>query len=298
MSVKALRNQLLAAIAMVLVAAIALGSSTFAWFASNNTVRAEGMQVQAQTETGIIISTTPNGAANTWSTLATAVSPSAKLLPTSTEPAHTVWYHAISNLYDDALASQAADKYTNLNTAGLELSNSTANNAVGYVDTHTGESFTGYDAGDSIYYLLHHFYIKSSSVAISGQDLLLHKIEVSGNSTSPNLDKSLRILVALGDKQYIYAPFDGATLTYRVGGANNTAITVKSAANQVAINDKLVEAGTIPANTTETPLDVSVYAYFEGEDANCKSSNITDTLDNITINLQFGLNTYTAPTNP
>ena len=40
MNSKAIRKQLLAAVAMVLVAAVALGSSTYAWFVSNNSVTA------------------------------------------------------------------------------------------------------------------------------------------------------------------------------------------------------------------------------------------------------------------
>lgn len=50
MNSKAIKRQLLAAIAMVLVAAIALGSSTYAWFASNNKVEANGMKITATTE--------------------------------------------------------------------------------------------------------------------------------------------------------------------------------------------------------------------------------------------------------
>lgn len=50
MNSKAIKRQLLAAIAMVLVAAIALGSSTYAWFASNNKVEADGMKITATTE--------------------------------------------------------------------------------------------------------------------------------------------------------------------------------------------------------------------------------------------------------
>ena len=38
MQSKAIKRQLLAAVAMVLVAAIALGSSTYAWFANNTNV--------------------------------------------------------------------------------------------------------------------------------------------------------------------------------------------------------------------------------------------------------------------
>lgn len=40
MDTKALKKQMGAAIAMVLVAAVALGSATFAWFVTNNTVKA------------------------------------------------------------------------------------------------------------------------------------------------------------------------------------------------------------------------------------------------------------------
>lgn len=48
MDTKALKKQMGAAIAMVLVAAVALGSATFAWFVSNNTVKATTSKISAQ----------------------------------------------------------------------------------------------------------------------------------------------------------------------------------------------------------------------------------------------------------
>lgn len=48
MDTKALKKQMGAAIAMVLVAAVALGSATFAWFVSNNTVKATTSSISAQ----------------------------------------------------------------------------------------------------------------------------------------------------------------------------------------------------------------------------------------------------------
>ena len=48
MNVKALKKQLMAAIAMVLVATIALGSSTYAWFVTNNKVDATTSTISAQ----------------------------------------------------------------------------------------------------------------------------------------------------------------------------------------------------------------------------------------------------------
>ena len=67
MSIKKLRNQLFAAIAMVLVAAIALGSSTYAWFVSNNTVTATTTNISAQSNSAYLVIDTK--ATSTSSTL-------------------------------------------------------------------------------------------------------------------------------------------------------------------------------------------------------------------------------------
>lgn len=45
---------------------------------------------------------------------------------------------------------------------------------------------------------------------------------------------------------------------------------------------------TIPANSTNSPIEVSIYVYYEGEDANCKSSNITASLDTLALEVVFG----------
>lgn len=56
MSTKALKQQLIAAIAMVLVAAVALSSATYAWFVNNATVTATGAEVTASTAYSLLIS--------------------------------------------------------------------------------------------------------------------------------------------------------------------------------------------------------------------------------------------------
>ena len=47
-NMKALKKQMAAAVAMVCVAAVALGSSTYAWFVSNNTVKGTTTNISAQ----------------------------------------------------------------------------------------------------------------------------------------------------------------------------------------------------------------------------------------------------------
>ena len=56
MNVKALKKQLMAAIAMVCVAAVALSSATYAWFVNNATVTATGAEVTASTAYSLLIS--------------------------------------------------------------------------------------------------------------------------------------------------------------------------------------------------------------------------------------------------
>lgn len=83
MSTKALKTQLLAAVAMVLVASVALGSSTYAWFASNNKVTAKGTAITAKSNsTYLLIGTKDNATDKSESDITkTTVSAEATLYP-------------------------------------------------------------------------------------------------------------------------------------------------------------------------------------------------------------------------
>lgn len=64
MNSKAIRKQLLAAVAMVLVAAVALGSSTYAWFVTNNKVDATTSTISAQSNAAFMTITNGTTGAN------------------------------------------------------------------------------------------------------------------------------------------------------------------------------------------------------------------------------------------
>ena len=115
----------MAAIAMVLVAAVSLGSSTYAWFASNNKVTAEGMNITAVTEGAnleVSFSTTftPGTIAVTRSTTATELKPThyvtaadkstGNYKDSADVTASGVWAHAFSN---DYTAVSTTNTYTN-----------------------------------------------------------------------------------------------------------------------------------------------------------------------------------------
>ena len=113
MNSKAIKKQLLAAVAMVLVAAVALGSSTYAWFVASNDVKAEGMMLQVQGDTGIVIKSVENTQSKFAATASAGMTESTKLKPTSTIDLAT-WYHAESDQKDDAKAAQDKTAYTDV----------------------------------------------------------------------------------------------------------------------------------------------------------------------------------------
>lgn len=54
-SVKTLKGQLFGAVSMMLVAAIALGTSTYAWFINNRTVEVQNMKLEVSTSTSLLV---------------------------------------------------------------------------------------------------------------------------------------------------------------------------------------------------------------------------------------------------
>ena len=68
-NVKALKKQLAAAIAMVCVAAVALGSSTYAWFVNNTMVKTGEATLAAKTAYALLISEGATGADTAWTTI-------------------------------------------------------------------------------------------------------------------------------------------------------------------------------------------------------------------------------------
>ena len=88
METKALKKQLAAAIAMVLVAAIALGAATFAWFVNNNAVTAEGVNVTTSSAVPNLYITS---AGKTTGDMTKAGTSPSKLYPVSTNDAKSFY---------------------------------------------------------------------------------------------------------------------------------------------------------------------------------------------------------------
>ena len=284
MTVKALRKQLMAAIAMVVVAAVALSSSTYAWFASNNKVTATGMQVQAATEGGIEIAyslSTETSATYTTSASTGAASASA-LAPTSTLNTKA-WYHASAETTNSSAARVASYETMSLTETAI-----------------TGQAF-GKLGGKTVggvttnYYMVQNFNIRSTSPTALGKGLTVDSVSVAGNAA--DMSQALRVAVVLEDKCLIYDPVANDTTPYSVysgyDGEGDSAVATE--AGKVTCIEKdtpaLLAANAnveIPAKdvegNTNGGVDVKVYIWYEGEDAQLFSENYATEGLTVTIN--------------
>lgn len=272
MNSKAIKRQLLAAIAMVLVAAIALGSSTYAWFVASGSVTANGMKVQAKAEGGLAIRWA-GVASELWATTASAKMTNAKaLLPASTAD----------------LAKWTYAKALKANASNADTSK--------YKDV-TGTVFAG-DAGayaENDYVVMQPFEIRSTAADKLAKGLYVSGVTVTrGDNTDKDLDMAIRVGVRLVTEDgfsgnYIYAPLTGASTNYTWKDAtqNNkeTGVTLAAVGTAADSNSQLVnKAETVPFGEGQA-VKVQVFIWYEGEDAKLYSDNFIT--NDLSISVEF-----------
>lgn len=288
------------ALGMLLLSTAASVTGTVAWFSMNNFVTAEGMNVKAKAENGIVISnqSAASGQNVYWKESATSARTSTlEVRPTSTATGAT-WVHSTSN---DASDENTGNDYELLTTTVDTTS------GAGYADDN---NHTGYDAtdgegyvADSVYYAMHSFYIKSSAEAIT-KPLYITNVKATLPTTqnSADLNKALRVLVRLSsdaNTAKVYSPvyaasgYSVATTSGTFAAATKAAVTPIDASGTdglIATASQSFLNTTIPASNAN-PLQIDIYLYFEGEDPNCISNNLTATLDSINVSVTFGTQT-------
>ena len=273
----------------------------FAWFTMNKEVSVTNMQVRALAEDGLLVNEAAAPSA-TWDEEATAAqaadSKLSLLHPASTADGST-WYHAASKKYDGAAAASAGTKSVDLvnneyETLGTLTPITGMSNATATAGTQAAFSTMGATATSAAGYYVHYtYYLKTSAqsdITLDGTDYYVSIKEVKATPTvaagsgSEALDKSLRVGIRMKSNGafYIYNPLNG-TAEYYVNASSTKTTAV--AGNVETKTDLAL----LPAVSKDgTPVEV--YLWYEGEDANCKSSNATAaTLDNIKVDIKFEL---------
>lgn len=246
MNVKHLRKQLMAAIAMVVVAGVALSSATYAWFVSNNSVTATTSTISAQSNAAFMY-IRDKDEESTDLTVDTSSVTSTALYPAHWVTEKTGNYASadIGKFYT-AYGTTAADGTMVASTLTIVPKSSNE----GDTDGSPLAAVTG------AYAVKNTFFVGSkgtelSNLVVSAAAL---KNEDGSNSTSTNddLDDALRILVTCGsnwvlcDKSSILAANDGNT-------TNKLADTVSSAETQV-----------------------DIYVFYDGDDSQVFTNNLPD----------------------
>lgn len=281
MNSKAIKRQLLAAIAMVLVAAIALGSSTYAWFVQAGSVTAKDMKVNVQSSGGLVISYA--GEKDAWGVTASGKMDASKALtPVST-----------ADMID---WSTAQAKVAN----NFEFDKATIKNV-------TTDVLPNGTYGDNTYAVMRAFRIRSAAPGQLCKGLYVDKIEVTGGNNT--LDTSLRV-----GFRYKYAPSGGeygttnsfitgpVTVTSAGGQSEqnapttsykfySTSTTDEAEAKDVTLTAtgktaRIVPAETEVTNGTDKPVYVEIFIWFEGQDHNLFSDNVK-AIDNMDITVTF-----------
>lgn len=248
MDTKALKKQMGAAIAMVLVAAVALGSATFAWFVSNNTVKATTSNISAQSNAPFLKIDKTAITKNSTTSISYAEDTDVKLYPAQ----------VVKGADDKPLFKSA---YAQAATAATELTGSR------------------YDVGDAATAVTGNFAIKKSFKIGTADDKAgsFSKLKVAGveltSTGTEGLEDALSVLVVCGDNWAVYKKSDdGSVLT-----------KYKDNVSAAGNNTEGVLAATIDANTA---ADVDVYVFYDGSEDNVRTDNL-DKLTSIGATVKF-----------
>lgn len=246
------RRALVSSVAMLLVAILALGSATFAWFSSNNTVTANGFEMTAATSEGLQIANVNHGAS---APLASAYSTGITL----SGPGGT--WNPVSPIITDSHVTAVSNDVDSWRTG-------TAANATAYGLNSDGAATAGTD------YYAQDIYLKSAK---SGST-----ITVSASSFDDDMgyDRILFVSATSGNAYWMAKSSDShKELTWSTDKYVEGTTTRNATTTVTFVAADLTALGTGACFHT--------YFYFEGQDSDCKDVKSGADFD---VDLTFTLN--------
>lgn len=262
MTVKALKKQLMAAIAMVLVSVIALGSSTYAWFAMNNDVTATGMSVTVKSDAMFLLikggTQTVAAVQSSKLTEDSAVTATAQLYPT------------------------AHDNITTPESTGI-----TAIEAADTTDTTVKDIWYYRYSSDPADYLgtspTTAVYVEDDATEF-GKYVLVNEFSIAtavGSNELENLRVKSCTLTTAGD----------AAVKVLVAGANGCQEFDASTAADISASSTVLQTANVTASAVST---VKVYVYWDGNDTDVYTNGVAD-LKNTAVEIVFTGDIVPAP---
>ena len=267
-------KKIIPSICMLLVTAVLMGTSTYAWFSMNKTVRATGMKVTASTSSNMIISKDEidfaDENANNSYDLDFQDRDYAVLSPASSADGKN-FFKASTNASDpDKPGLPAEAKFVKINAAD------------------------GKDNGENF------FIVKHAYIGVKGVNGLT-KLKVAPVFTYSRADatdaqkaiyKALRVSVAYvaddGEKTATLLTANSTTLTWN-GASSDTDVASKSTTEATGATVATAITGLETLNVRKS-YHVVIRIWLEGQDENCFANNTNlakQDLDGVTIGLVF-----------
>ena len=274
MSSKTLRKQLLAAVAMVIVAAIAVTSSTFAWFAANTSVTASSVQISASSDQPFLqIAAASSGAYGTTATLSSGnTAADLKLTTPLNLSGSLVSFKATEEALDSTAATTTAAATPAAVKWGTAYSSET--------DEVQAANIPWDVTADAAEYVLHTTVYLRTAENSSGYELKLAPCTVTAGTNT--ISDAFRILAVAADGKWML--YDAGT----------NAVTACSAGYLVATVAEQ-DGTTYTAETTYNAIDI--FVYFDGTDTASYTDNATD-LSNVSSTLAFTCQNAPTPVGP
>lgn len=260
MNSKAIRKQLLAAVAMVLVAAVALGSSTYAWFANNNTVTAKGLQVNATTDQSLMIK--GQDAGEVFGSIGTTTLQRLTLHPATSM--NGVDFAKLGDKVQVKKSGESTATWSGENGAFTQGS-----------DFTKGDLVTATNAGEDYYYLEAQYTLKAVGTS---QNVYLKDFTLTGSSA---LKPALRMSITCNSVTKVFNIGGGTNPTEGVGKKGTSAWELASV-TYTKQGTLAASFGTLTANT-EYPVIVRIW--FEGQDTACYTDHVD--LNNTDVTMNF-----------
>lgn len=266
------KKALLSSVAMLLVALVALGSATFAWFSSNKTVTADGMNVTSAAAQGLVIS---NDFGSSWHN-------SVKFLQggTETAPATLTLTPASVATNGKALSDLKAYAPSDVAVVGGGTWKDNNDDVTGFTNValptlgSSGESFAVNATNNFVMYQVK---VKSTGDAVAG---------VKGYFTFAGEGKTIDENTAYNSTDYIrIAVLDGSNNVIATYGneSNNkgyviedddnsdTTVTPKSTEQTLVAltGDNTTKHEFVAAHSVQAVETYTFLVWYEGEDAQC-----------------------------
>ena len=252
METKALKKQLGAAIAMVLVAAVALGSATYAWFVSNNSVKATTVGVSAKSNSAFLLIDT-SATSTSSGTEASATYSNVSLYP-------AIWDNTFDSTGAVASASsgeyQFESAYASSKDSAKEKDDKSSRFVIGKGDA----------AKEKSYATLNTFYVGTGSYDGSFTNLKVKDFTVTDSN---NLATAVRVLVTDGSNWVVVRK------SLAAAGDDAGRVMVESQSLPTT-GDGAVDSGVFHTDEFGKTNDVEVkcYVYYDGSDDSVYTTNL------------------------